>query len=205
MFRKAKNIDSAFKHIKTFSLVLITGVTLLSGFIVHKSLDTVKTLQSKIYVLANGKALEAYSSDRKDNIPIEAKDHVKVFHQFFFTLSPDDKLIKSNINKALYLADETAKKEYDNLREQNYYSNVISGNVSQAVIVDSIVLDLNIYPHVFRFFGKQEITRPTSVVVRSLITEGVLRNVARSENNSHGFLIEKWHTIENADLTIKNR
>lgn len=205
MFTKTKNIESAFRHIKIFSLVLIIGYTLLCGFIVYSSLDAVRTLQGKIYVLVNGKALEAYASERSDNIGVEARDHIKTFHREFFTLAPDDKVILSNIKKALYLADESAKKEYDNLREQNYYSNVISGNVSQTVLVDSIAVDFNTYPYPFKFFGKQEITRSSSLVTRSLITAGFLRSVGRSDNNSHGFLIEKWHTLENSDLLIKSR
>lgn len=205
MFTKTKNIESAFRHIKVFSLALIIGYTILCGFIVYSSLDAVRTLQGKIYVLVNGKALEAYASERSDNIGVEARDHIKTFHREFFTLAPDDKVILSNIKKALYLADESAKKEYDNLREQNYYSNVISGNVSQTVTTDSIAVDFNTYPYPFKFYGKQEITRPSSLVTRSLITTGFLRNVGRSDNNSHGFLIEKWHTLENNDLFIKTR
>jgi hypothetical protein len=51
----------------------------------------------------------------------------------------------------------------------------------------------------------QRIVRPTSVVSRSLVTEGYLRSVARSDNNPHGFLIERWQTIENKDVQIQTR
>ena len=37
------------------------------------------------------------------------------------------------------------------------------------------------------------------------ITEGFLRNVARSDNNPHGFLIERWRVLENKDLKTLNR
>ncbi len=205
MFTKTKNIDTAFRHIKSFSIVLVAGTIALCGFCIYKSYDIVARLQSKVYVLANGKAHEAYASDRKDNIPIEARDHIKTFHQYFFNLSPDDKAIVAGIGRSLYLADESAKKQYDDLRESNYYSNVVSGNISQAIQTDSIVVNTNSYPFSFRFYGKMEITRPTSVVTRSLVTEGLLRNVARSENNAHGFLIERWHILENKDLDVKSR
>jgi conjugative transposon TraK protein len=162
-------------------------------------------MQGKVYILANGKALEAYASDRKDNIPVEAKDHVKTFHQLFFTLDPDDKVIKTNLTKALYLADASAKREYDNLKENGYYSGIISGNISQAIKVDSISIDIDQYPYRFRCYATQSIIRTTSIVSRSLITEGALRNVSRSDNNPHGFLIERWNTIENRDIKTENR
>ncbi len=205
MFKKMQNIDTAFKHIRTFTLVVVIGCTIICCFAVYKSFRLVYEMQSKVYILANGKALEAYASDRKDNIPVEAKDHVKNFHQYFFSLDPDDKVIQANITKALYLADGSAKREYDNLKENGYYANVIAGNISQEIKVDSVAVDINEYPYHFRCYATQHIIRTTSTVARSLITEGYLRNVSRSDNNPHGFLIERWTTIDNKDLKIENR
>lgn len=205
MFSKAKNIDSAFRHIKLFSIVLVIGCVSITIYSLYSSYKTVAESQQKIFILANGKALEAYSADRKDNIPVEARDHVKMFHHYFFSLDPDDKVIQANIAKALYLADASAKQQYGNLKENNYYTNIISGNISQTIEEDSITINTNNYPYYFRYLGRQKIVRPTSIVTRNLITEGYLRNVSRSDNNPHGFLIEKWKTLENSDLKIENR
>ena len=205
MFKQMKNIDSAFRQVRTFTLVVIIGSITLSCFALYKSYQLVANMQSKVYILANGKALEAYASDRKDNIVVEAKDHVKAFHQYFFTLDPDEKVIQTNITKALYLADASAKREYDNLKENAYFSNIISGNISQQIAIDSVLVDVNQYPYYFRCYATQNIIRTTSIVSRSLLTEGYLRNVSRSDNNSHGFLIERWTTIDNRDIKTENR
>ena len=138
-------------------------------------------------------------------MPVEARDHVKMFHHYFFTLDPDDKVINSNLTKALYLADGSAKQQYDNLKENGYYTNLISGNISQEIQADSIIINTSDYPFHFRYKGVQKIIRPSTIVTRSLVTEGYLRNVSRSDNNSHGFLIERWKTLENADIKIENR
>src|SRR6266536_1265363 len=205
MFTKAKNIDTAFRYIRAFSLLLLTACILISGYALYISHKTIAQSQQKIFILANGKVLEAYAADRKDNIPVEARDHVKMFHYYFFTLDPDDKVIQSNITKALYLADASANQQYDNLKENNYYSNLISGNISQQIEVDSVSISINEYPFYFRCKALQKIIRPTSITTRSLITEGYLRNVSRSDNNPHGFLIEKWKIIENKDLNVTKR
>ncbi len=205
MFKQLKHIDSAFKFIRGFCLLLVTGSLLICCYSIYKSAAAVTEAKQKIYILANGKILEAFAADRKDNIPVEARDHIKMFHQYFFTLDPDDKVIQSNLTKALYLADASAKRAYDNLKENGYYANVISGNISQQINIDSIQLDLNQYPLYFRCFGTEKIIRPTSTVTRDLITEGYLRNLSRSDNNPHGFLIERWNTIENKDIKIENR
>lgn len=205
MFQKMKNIDASFRYIRLFSLLFLLSCLSVSVFIAYKSYQLASQSQQKIFILANGKALEAYSADRKDNIPVEARDHVKMFHYFFFTLDPDEKVISANMAKALYLADASAKQQYDNLKENGYYSNVIAGNISQEVQADNIEVNTASYPFYFRFKGQQRIIRPTTIVTRNLITEGYLRNVSRSDNNPHGFLIEKWRTIENSDIKTQTR
>lgn len=205
MFKKTKNIDTAFRHVRLFSIAFLAGCIIISVMIAYKSYQLAAQSQQKIFILANGKALEAYAADRKDNIPVEARDHVKMFHHYFFTMDPDDKVIQANITKALYLADGSAKQQYDNLKENGYYTNLISGNISQEIQADSIMINTENYPFYFRYKGQQKIIRPTTIVTRSLITEGYLRNVTRSDNNSHGFLIERWRTLENKDINIQNR
>ena len=205
MFKKMKNIDSAFRHIRGFSILMIICCAVICCFSVYKSYSLVDKMQGKIYLLANGKVLDAFASDRKENIPVEAKDHVKTFHVLFFTLDPDDKAIQSNITKALYLADGSAKRAYDDLKENGYYAGIISGNVNQTISVDSVGVDTNEYPYRFRCYATQSIVRPTTVTTRSLVTEGALRNVSRSDNNPHGFLIERWSIVENRDLKTTNR
>ena len=205
MFQQLKNIDTAFQHIRFFSVAIIVACILICCYTVYKSFGLITESQQRIYILSNAKALEAYSAERKDNIPVEARDHVKIFHHYFFTLDPDDKMIQAGIAKALYLADLSAKQQYDNLKENRYYSNIISGNISQTIEADSIRIDMESYPYYFRYYSRQRIVRATSIVMRSLTTEGYLRNVARSDNNPHGFLIERWNTIENKDLQTLNR
>jgi len=204
MFQHFKNIDSAFKHIKLFSYLLIAACLGISCFAIWQSYRYSADFRSHIYVLANGKALEAVAQDRRDNIPVELRDHIKVFHEAFFDLDPDEKQIQATVTKALYLADGSAKTAYDNLKEAGYYNNLISGNISQQITVDSIRLDMNSYPYGFTCYATEKLARSTSVTTRSLVTQGFARNVSRSDNNPHGFLIERWQTVSNQDQQVKN-
>jgi conjugative transposon TraK protein len=156
--------------------------------------------QHRIYILANGKILEAFSAGRKDNLIVESKDHIQMFHHWFFTLDPDEKVIQENISKALYLADESAKDAYENLKEAGYYANIISANISQEIRVDSVHVDTDQYPYYFKCFATEKLIRSSAKVTRTLITQGFLRSVSRSDNNPHGFLIQKWETLVNTDL-----
>lgn len=205
MFNQLKNIDTAFQHTRILTFAVIIACVIICAYTIFKTSQLITESQQRIYILSNGKALEAWSAERKDNIPVEARDHVRMFHHYFFTLDPDDKVIQSNITRALYLADASAKQQYDNLKENRYYSNIISGNISQLIQIDSIIIDTNSYPLYFKCYAQQKLIRTTSIVTRSLITEGVLRSVSRSDNNPHGFLIERWTTLENKDIKTENR
>jgi conjugative transposon TraK protein len=204
MFTKLRNIETAFQHVRGFTIIVVTGSFLIVGYTVYECRSLISAIQQKVYILYDGKVLEAIAADRKDNVAVEARDHVRTFHQLFFTLDPDDKVIQANLTKALYLADASAKKEYDNLTENGYYANIIAGNISQQIQVDSVSVDLRSYPYAFRCYATQNIIRTTSTVTRSLITEGELRNVSRSDNNPHGFLIQRWATVENKDIKVIN-
>lgn len=202
MFTQFKNIDTAFQHIKRFSLFLILACIFISGFAIYKGFSIADRSQQRVYILANGKVLEAISGERKDNIAVELRDHIKMFHHYFFTLDPDEKVIQSNMSSALNLADESAKRAYDNLKEKGYFNNLISANISQEILVDSTSLDLADYPYHFRCYATQKLIRATSTVTRKLMTSGTVRNVSRSDNNPHGFLIQRWETLDNRDEPI---
>ena len=205
MFPKTKNIEIAFQQVRLFAILVVVGSLSLSGFIAWQCYRMAERSRSAIYVLSSGKVLEALESSRKDNIPVEARDHIRMFHLSFFTLAPDEKQITAGVGRALYLADGSAKRVYDNLKENGYYAGIISGNISQEVAVDSIELDTRSYPFYFRCHATQRIIRPTSVTIRDLVTEGWLRNTSRSDNDPHGLLIERWRILENRDLKTEGR
>jgi conjugative transposon TraK protein len=205
MFKQLKNIDSAFKHIRLFSFVLITANVLLCAYVVYACLSAVQQDRKQVYVLANGKLLKAIGTNREANLKVELRDHIKMFHHYFFTLDPDDEVIQKNISSALYLADGSASRQYDNLKESGYYAGIISGNITQRVQMDSIMLNTDALPYYFRYYGKLKIVRPTTEVVRNLVTEGYVRETSRSDNNPHGFLIERWKILANKDLKVIQR
>lgn len=205
MFPKTKNLETAFQYVRMFCLIVVVGCLGLSGWVFWLSLRVVGRMQDKVYILSSGMALVAVAGDRKENLPVEARDHVRTFHSLFFTLDPDEKVINANLTRALYLADGSARRVYESLKENGYYSGIISGNISQEITIDSVVLDLLRYPLYFRCYATEKIIRPSSLVTRNLVTEGFLRNTGRSDNDPHGFLIEKWNILDNRDLKVESR
>lgn len=205
MFQKMKNIDTAFRQMRLFCILLLFTCVTITLFTIYHSHKIVSLSQQKIFVISNGKAIEAFAADRKDNLEVEAKDHVATFHRYFFSLDPDEKVIQANVGRALYLADASARQQYNNLKENGFYSNIIAGNISQEITIDSIHIDINQYPYFFICKATQKIIRSTTITTRTLRTEGYLRNISRSDNNPHGLLIERWRILENKDTQTQNR
>ena len=201
MFPKLKNIETGFRQMRRTSILL----TIICVFVSCSSLYYAYKSQGRVYILLGGAIMEASVADRKEYIPLIAKSHICAFHQAFWTLEPDEKVIKNNIEHALYLADASAKHLFDDLREAGYYSAIISGNVSQSVTIDSIDLNTNSYPFPFKCWAKEKILRTTSVTTRNLLTSGLLRTTGRSPNNDFGFLIEKLEVLDNKDLSTQKR
>ena len=205
MFNQPRNLETAFRQLRLYCIIWMLVCSGLTFYALARTFTILSAADRRVYILSNGRIMEAMAGDRKENLPVEARDHIRAFHQYFFTLDPDEKVINSNITHALYLADASAKRLYDNLKENGYYAGVISGNISQQLVIDSIAVEINSYPYYFRCWATQKIIRPTSMTTRSLLTEGWLRNSSRSDNNPHGFLIERWRTLENKDIGVETR
>ena len=205
-FKSLTNIETSFRQIRLFALVFICLCALITGFAVWNSYSFAEAQRQKIYVLDNGKSLMlALSQDMAQNRPVEAKSHVKRFHELFFTLSPDKDAIESNIKRSLFLVDKSVFNYYKDLAEKGYYNRVISGNINQTVEIDSIKCDFNQYPYRVNTYARQMIIRESSLTVRSLVTSCRLLNATRSDNNPHGFIMEAFTITENKDLQTLKR
>lgn len=158
----------------------------------------VSNSQRSIYILDNNVPILARQTDMQMNRPAEYRAHVDLFHSIFFSLTPDDKYIEYQMKKAMYLIDESGVQQYNNLKEKGFFTSVLSSSSVLTLQTDSIALDLP--RHYFRFYGKLKIDRRSSTVIRSLVTEGNLQDIPRSDNNPHGVLITNWKTLENKDL-----
>ena len=187
-------------------MVVICLCTALAGYSVWSAYSFAEAQRQKIYVLDSGKSLMlALSQDLSQNRPAEAKEHIRRFHELFFTLSPDKNAIESNISRALLLADKSAYNYYRDFSEKGYYNRIIAGNINQVVQVDSVVCNFDRYPYSARTYARQLIIRASNVTERSLITECRLLNTNRSDDNPNGFNIEGFEIMENKDINTRKR
>lgn len=193
-----KNIEAKIRlatFIAAGSLVtslLIVAMNCLYAF------KLVSNAQRSIYVLDHNIPILARQTDMQMNRPAEYRAHVDLFHSLFFSLTPDDNYMEYQMKKAMYLVDESGMEQYNNLKENGFFNSILSSSSVLTLQTDSVSVDMA--RHYFRYYGKLKIDRRSSTVLRSLVTEGYLKDIPRSDNNPHGVLITGWKTLENKDL-----
>lgn len=205
-FKSLKNIETSFRQIRLMAIVFVVLCGLVTGYTIWNSYRFAEAQRQKIYVLDGGKSLMlALSQDLSQNRPVELREHVRRFHELFFTLSPDKGAIQQNMQRAFFLADKSAYNYFKDLSEKGYYNRVISGNINQTVQIDSVSYSMDKYPYEARTYARQMIVRESSVTERSLVTSCRLLDSGRSDNNPHGFIIEGFTVLENKDLRVIKR
>lgn len=205
-FKTLRNIESSFKQIRLFTFVFAMLCFGVVGVVVFKSYQFAEEQREKIYVLDNGKSLMvALSQDMSINRPVEAREHVRRFHELFFTIAPDKNAIESNVKRAFNLADQSAFNYYKDLQEKGYYNRIISGNIQQRIEVDSVVANFDSYPYGVKTYARQFIIRSSNLTIRNLVTNCSLVNSVRSDSNPQGFNIEKFNVLENRDVETVER
>ena len=192
-----QNIESKIRLATVISLGSLLTSIIICGFVSAYAYKQVANARQSIYILDNDIPILANQANMQMNRPAEYKAAVDLFHSLFFNLTPDDKHIEYQMSRAMYFVDETGVGQYNNLKEKGYFNSILSSSSVLSIQTDSIVLDQNR----FRYYGKQKIDRRSATITRSIITEGELIDIPRSENNSHGVLITSWKTIENKDLS----
>lgn len=189
-----QNIDTSLKTMRTIMFIVILFAFLFCSYIYFYSMKQIDESRNKVYLLSQGNALELVRSrNGKDNIVAEIKSHITMFHEFFYNLDPDPVDIKTRINKALYLIDESGTQIHSKREEVLYYHKLIDGNISSRVYIDSIipVLDSDNVYHC-KIIARQKLIRTSNTTEKHIDGECTIRNVARTDNNPHGFLIEGY-------------
>ena len=198
-----KNLENKIKLVMIVCSLFLVGCIVISLGSIWTARGMVSDAQKKVYVLDSNVPVLVKQTTMEETLDVEAKSHIDMFHHYFFTLAPDDKYIKYTMEKAMYLVDETGLAQYNALKENGLYSNIMGTSAVFSIFCDSIRFDDKSME--FTYYGRQRIERRTSILTRELVTAGVLKRVPRTENNPHGLLITNWRTLLNKDIEQKDK
>ena len=183
-----RNIEQKQKLVLVVCIIMgiVTVVTSI-GSMIYADVRISKS-ESRIYVLdANYNAFSAVRSNGGLTMEMEVKGLVEDFHSLFYTLGPDNEFIKKNMERANYLCDQSAYRQYMNMRERGYYNELVKNNMHSWLMTDSIQFDKN--QMTFRYWGTIRFDRRNGGTYYKLITSGKIQVQPRTENNIHGLMI----------------
>ena len=198
-----KNYDKKIKLavISCFLFMMVCVIVSVGAVFLAKYM--VSDINKEVYLLEGTSPILIHSKVEDEVLNVEAKSHIDLFHNLFFTLAPDDKYIDYTVKKALYLIDETGKAQYNALKEKGFYNNIVGTNSVFSIFCDSIKFDKSTME--WSYYGRQRIERRTSILTRELVTTGKLIRVPRTDNNPHGLMITNWNTVLNKDIEQRQK
>ena len=201
-----KDIEKSFKGVSRLAVVSVVLSLVFSLVVGISALSYAERQREKIYVLDQGKSLLlALQTDAVMSKEIEVKDHVTRFHELMFTLSPQKQTIQESLDRAFNLADRSAYDYSQDLAEKGYYSRRVSANISQQMIVDSVVFQGNGYPYQVKTYARQYVIRESTMSEYAFVSSCQVLNASRSDVNPHGLIVEKFVVLENNLIQTRKR
>ena len=201
-----ENIESGFRKMKFLTFAVIGASALVAITAVFLATGAAEKSRSEIFLVdGSGAALHATSASGGAARDLEVEDHLVRFHELMFNLSPSSESIKRNIDRALVMSDRSAYDYWRDMSERGFYQRLVSANISQQIVVDSVRTDLNAYPYEAVTFGKLYLIRESNITAYQFESACRLVDVERSKSNPHGLMIEKFMVRRNDNLGTKRR
>lgn len=199
------NIETSFRKMKFVTIlsvcaaaVIAVGSVAASGWFLDKSQDT-------IFVVDKGSAVMATRDSDDSHRELEAKDHVIRFHELMFNLAPSAESIQRNLDRALVMSDRSAYDYWMDLSERGFYQRLVSANISQEFVTDSVKVNMLSYPHSVTTYGKIYMLRESNITAYDFESTCRLVDVERSQTNPHGLMIERFTVTRNDNLGTRKR
>lgn len=199
--KSLSNIENGVRTLRIvlYAVVITNVITVLFAFVYTKMF--VSKQNERIYALEGRASLMmALGQNVKDNREAEARAQLEEFHKLFFAINPDAMETRYNMQKAMKMSDASVANKYQQLETNGYYRQVEEAGVRIQYRCDSVRVDFTRYPYAAAIYGRTCINRQSGKTIRRLITTCELRNVSRTANMPHGFLIEKFEISDNTDL-----
>ena len=205
LIKHFNDIEQSFKVMKYITTLALgtAAVVILGAMLLYT--NRTQSLTDTIYVVDRGSAVMASRTAEGGYRDIEADDHVLRFHELMLNVTPNAESIKRNIDRALILCDKSAYDYYMDLSEKGFYQRMISANITQEFVADSVRVNMESYPYKVTTYGKPYLMRESNINLYEFESEGQLVEVERSPSNPHGLMLEKFHVTRNENIGSRRR
>ena len=198
-------IETSFRKLKFITVASIVSGVIIALGAVYISGQQMLSNNDNIYVIDRGSAVMAARSGQDAYRDLEVKDHIERFHELMFNLSPNSESIKRNLDRALVMSDKSAYDYWSDLSERGFYSRIVSANISQEIVIDSVKVDMSSYPYQAKTYAKVFMLRESNITAYDFESSCRLVDVERSPSNPHGLMIEKFRVSKNENMGTRQR
>jgi len=197
-----KNIYSVLQTNRFVVITVVSGAlisSLLFGWMMYDIQRT--ALNNSFAINTDGSVIPLKWVTQKENLEVEAKAHLELFHTYFYNIDASNYL--RNLEKALWLGNSSVDDLYRQKKADGVYNRLLQYSLVQKVLSIESQLDLQVEPYQFKTTTIFEINRGTVVDRYELISTGNLIVVDRNyPTNTHGLLITNY--FENTLKKINN-
>ena len=205
MVNQMSRITGTLSVYKGLVIICIVALVIEGAGLYYMNMQNEKERMQTIFVLDNGATFSASAQNESVSREDEVRHHVETFHRLMFDVAPSNEMIKRNLEAALYLADQSAFKYYNDLQETGFYSRLTSTNSFQQIDIQEVKVDMSVYPYQVMVRGEQYLTRETNITKYSFVSRCQVANSVRSKENLHGLMIERFEVIENDIIETRKK
>jgi len=200
-----RTLESSFRRTVMVTVAAIATLGAVAVVAVLRSYSFVGEQRRQVYVIDKGQSLLALQSDGMATRDLEVMDHVTRFHELFFNMAPNAATIQQNVDRALNLSDRSVYDYWSDLSEKGFYQRLVQANITQQMVVDSVIVDMSSYPYKARCHAHQYMIRESNITAYEFESTCQLIDIARSPVNPHGLMMEKFAVVRNESLGTKRR
>lgn len=188
-----KNIYEVLKMNRFIVLAVIVMAflsTIISSLISYKMYN--KALDGSFAIGKNGEVIPLQWVQEKENLEVEALEHLRLFHNYFYGLDATN--FESHVEKALWLGDSSVDNVYRQKKADGVYNRLMQYSLVQKVISIKSELDLTTEPYPFRTVTIFQINRGSTIDTYELVSTGKLLHLDKRNfpNNTHALLITDY-------------
>jgi len=197
-----KNIYGVLQTNRFVVITVVSGALISSLFFGWMMFDIQRTaLNNSFAINTDGSVIPLKWVTQKENMEVEAKAHLELFHNYFYNIDASNYL--RNLEKALWLGNSSVDNLYRQKKADGVYNRLLQYSLVQKVLSIESQLDLQVEPYQFKTTTIFEINRGTVVDKYELVSTGNLIVVDRNyPTNTHGLLITNY--FENTLKKINN-
>ena len=201
-----KNIYEVLKMNRFIVLAVIVMAflsTIISSLISYKMYN--KALDGSFAIGKNGEVIPLQWVQEKENLEVEALEHLRLFHSYFYGLDATN--FESHIEKALWLGDSSVDNIYRQKKADGVYNRLMQYSLVQKVINIESELDLTSEPYPFRTVTVFQINRGSATDTYELVSTGKLLHLEKRNfpKNTHALLVTDYfeNTLKKIDYEAR--